>query len=228
MAGVRRCGGAAAVLGVVLIGAPAAVAVHGAQSPAAVERAVIAAARGQRSVHYVSHSSGNGSTVTQEADVARDRGIQRITFTANGRTGHVTVVVVNGVVYVRGDAFALQNDERFTASEAQSDAGAWVLIPQGSRLYRDTATDVTLPSAVADLRLVGHVAAANASAVTGTLVGVGVPATLSYVPGRPPLPVKEVIHVPGGSASVVMSRWNEAVDVTAPKAAKTLVPVATA
>jgi hypothetical protein len=213
---------AAAIGGVVAI---APVAAGAARSPAATQRAVIAAARAKGSAHYVSHQSLGGATVTQVADVAADRGIQRITFTANGRTGHVTVVVVNGAVYVRGDAFTLRSYQGFTASEAQSDAGVWVLIPESSRLYRATAADVTTTTFVDDLQLGGRLAAAGRNALSGTASG-GVPGTLSYAAG---LPVKEVVRpTSGGSASVVMSRWGEPVNITAPKAAKTLAPVVTA
>jgi hypothetical protein len=214
-----------------LLAVPAALS---AGSPATVAASIIAAAQQQRSLHYVSHASGGGSSVTQVSDVAADRGIQRITYTENGQTGHVTVVVVRSAVYIRGDEFALRTYMSLPAEEARSYAGAWVRVPPSNRLYRAAAADVTLPSFVSDLRLTGPFAAAPQTLVGGVhAAGVSgrdfsAPATLYYVPGSRPLPVEEVVRAQGGSSTVVISGWNENVDVTAPRTSRALGPVVTA
>src|SRR5947207_849028 len=75
-----------------------------APSPAALLGSILAAGRAQHSVHYVSKIQLGTVRIAQVADVGATKGIQRITYSKAGTTGHVTVVVSAGRAYVRGDA----------------------------------------------------------------------------------------------------------------------------
>lgn len=201
-----------------------------AAAPDRLQTEAFAAAGSQQSVHYVSRATGQGGTLVQVSDVSRDRGIQRITFSAGGNTGTLTVIDAKGAVYVRGDLFMLGHYEGFTAAQARAYAGKWVRIPPASALYRTTATDVTLSSFLSDLRLRGPlgsvagvvVAGQHTIGLRGKPVNGGQSGTLYTASVGKPLPVKEVVRASGGTASVVLSHWNEQVPVNAPAAVATL------
>src|SRR5438128_5395747 len=76
-------------------------------SPDRLFSSALAAARAQRSVHYVSTAASRTVSVHMVGDAGLDRGIQRITYRKGGKTGHLTVLVVADTAYVRGDAFTL-------------------------------------------------------------------------------------------------------------------------
>jgi hypothetical protein len=121
-------------------------------SPFALLARIIAAARAQHSVHYVSTAQLGTTHVVQVADVAAAKGIQRISYTKSGTTGHVTVIVSAHRAYVRGDAFALVNYMGFNPAASAKYANDWVLIPRSDRDYSNVVGDVTLPSAIDSLK----------------------------------------------------------------------------
>jgi len=127
---------------VVVCAVAAAGAAGAATSPKALRAAILKAASAKHSVHYVV-GSRPGSRIKMVSDVAANRGIQRVTFSKSGRTGHATTVVVKSTAYVRGDAFALHAYMRLPASFAARYAGKWIAIPHTSPLYRPEAIDVT-------------------------------------------------------------------------------------
>src|SRR5437773_10215969 len=88
-----------------------------ASSPLALLARIIATARAQHSVHYVSTAQLGTTRVVQVADVAAATGIQRISYTKSGTTGHVTVIVSAHRAYVRGDAF--RSEERRVGKECR-------------------------------------------------------------------------------------------------------------
>lgn len=160
-------------------------------------------------------------------DVAGDRGIQRITFTKHGRTGHVMVRVAHRTAYIRGDAFTLHGYMGFTSAQASRYAGRWISLPHTSSGYKTVAAGVTFSSLLRLLYPHG-----NPVRVSGTLDGrkvVGVRVkqrnsglryieTLWAKKHGTPLPVEEYQVAPskGYWQRVTMSRWNEPVHVRAP------------
>ncbi len=137
---------------------------------------------------------------------------------------------MRGAVYVRGNAFALQYLQGMTAAEAEADAGVWVRIPSYSQLYVPTKADVTLPSVIGDLGLEPPLAKLRATVVSGRrAIGVSgtsveghAPAKLYAASGRLPLPAEEITRSADGTATIVLSHWNEPVKIAAPKNARTL------
>jgi hypothetical protein len=211
------------LLVVALCAAPAASA---AGSPPAFNAAVHAAAKAQRSVHYVSHSKGPELEVTIVADAGRDEGIQHITVRSAKKSGRATVIVSAGVAYLRGDAFTLSRFLGFTTSSATDYARVWIRIVPTSPSFGAIAEAVTLASAIDDLGPRGTLAFARTApglrAVRGTLVqsGTQIVDTLYARGAGTPLPVKEVVIRPGVVATNVLSGWNRQVHVAVP--AKTI------
>ena len=205
-----------------------------ASSPIALLVRIFAAARAQHSVHYVSTAQLGTTRVVQVSDVATAKGIQRISYTKSGTTGHVTVIVFGHSAYVRGDAFALVNFMGFNPAASAKSANDWVLIPRGDRDYANVAGDVTLPSAIGSLKGPGRPMAAP-SATIGDQRVVGVQ-WRALVGGKrvviklyarasgTPLPVEQRATRGNAVISVTLSGWNEAIGIRAPTAA---VPIAT-
>ena len=203
-------------------------------SPKAVYSAMIAAAGHQRSFRSTSLQTGCGcgvdERISQVTDVAANEGIQRITFTADGSTGHVTVLVIGGTAYVEGDSFALVNYLGYKPDAATAYAGQWIAIPAADPDFDAVADDVTLLTAVEDLavpnplhlaprRVIGGKATLG---VTGTKRATGNAAAITEsLYGRAkglPLPVEEDIVQGAYSAKVTLGHWNEHLDLAAPAA----------
>ncbi len=196
-----------------------------AQSPAAFSAAVHRAAKSQRSVHYVSLSRVGTTTVSMVADVARDHGIQRITFRQGAKTGHATVIVAAQVCYLRAEAFAMQRYLGFSAAAAAGYANRWIRIVPTDHAYATVAAAVTLGSAIDELGPIGTLRLVKGG-VQGTVVrnGARLVDTVFARAGASPLPLKEVATQPGATAENVFGPWNRAVRVTVPAGA---VPIAT-
>ena len=223
MAAVRRLG---SLLIVVAIAGGATALALAAQTPKALRASILAAARAQRSVHYVTNTHGV-ATLRIDGDVAGDRGVQRIAFTKAGRTGHVTVRVVKRIAYVRGDAFSMRNYMLFSASQSSRYAGRWISVPQSWSSYSTLAAAVTLRSFLSELNLKGTSARISGTVGGRRVVGVrttgkehGLRAidTLWARAGAKPLPVQDKLVAPskGYLARATMTRWNERVAVRAP------------
>jgi hypothetical protein len=115
-------------------------------SPKALRHAIFSSARAQRSVHYVSVSTGSGGSVRIVGDAARRRGIQRIVYGDAGRSGRATVLVAARTAYVRGDAFTLHGFLGFTKAQAKRYAREWISVPPTGSAYHSLAAAVTLGS----------------------------------------------------------------------------------
>lgn len=215
--------------------AGAATAALAARSPKAVSNSILAAARAQSSVHYVTHDVVGSAALTFSADVAADHGIQHVSIKVGKNTGHITIVVVSQTAYVTGDAFGLQALQQLTQTQASTYAGQWISIPSADKDFKSTAADVTLGSEVTDLAPHGHLQVASGK-VKGTKVvairavfGTGKKRTVeildAHASGKP-LPIEEVAATPGEEtlSHSVFTHWNEVVSVQAPA---TSVPIAT-
>src|SRR5260370_298663 len=125
-------------------------------SPAGLLASIMAAARAEQSVHYVSSGNYGPAEITFVGDAGVSQGIQRITFREGAQTGHVTLLVSANTAYVRGDAFTLVNYMRFMPGAAAKYAGRWILIPHTAAGYPTDAAGVRLSSTMAELKVAGH------------------------------------------------------------------------
>ena len=162
-------------------------------------------------------------------DAALDRGIQRITYRKDGKSGHVTVRVVANTAYVRGDAFVLANYMGFSGAAATRFAGRWLKIPHTARGYSTVVEAVRLRSTMKELALPRPRVALPESVLNGqrvigirntsTASGHHVTTTLYVRAAGLRLPVAEVTRDGGNRFSVTFSSWNEPVNVSAPTGA---------
>lgn len=198
-------------------------------SPRALVASSIAAARAQRSVHYVSSASLGDLHLSQIGDVGRTRGMQRITYRKGAQTGHVTVLVVAGTAFVRGDAFTLRGYMGFKPASAAKYAGRWIRVPHADRAYASYAADVTLLSTVEELRISPPFmkvpdTTIGRSSVHGVEGKLNRQVATLYMQARGlPLPVAESFSQGAARGGVVLGKWNEPVHVAVPRAA---VPIA--
>ena len=206
-----------------------------AQSPKQLRAAMFAAASARHSVHYVSTTSAPGRTIRIVGDVGPKLGSQRITLKLGGHSGQAAVLVVGGSAYIRGNAFTLQNFFPFTQAQATKYAGQWISIPSTSGAYSAVSADATFSSFLADLlpttdlSLVrAKVAGKSAVGLRGMIRQAGTKLVETvYAPASgTPLPFSEKAVVNGSKGAGVtrISRWNEAVHITAPPNA---VPITT-
>ena len=221
---------------VVLAAAGLAAAALAAQSPKSLRASIFDAARAERSVHYVTQTSGNGN-VTIVADAGRTSGIQRITYAKGGQSGHVTVIVANGTAFVRGDEFTLHGFLGFSQAQAARYANDWILVPRQSHLYAAVATAVTLRSFLTEIYPRTGLARVNRRVNGVALVGVrgftkhqGIPFVEGVYAraGAKPLPVVEVEATPGAAfrSSTAIDRWNEHLHINIPQHAVPIVGTA--
>jgi len=222
------------VLVVAVAAGAAAVALAATQSPRKLRTEIFNTARKQRSVHYEEHAVGPDLTQTMASDVARKRGVQRISFTLGKKKGRFTVRVVNKTAYLRGDTEALHGYFGFTAAQAASYAGRWIAVRRGQPKYNDLAASVTLPSFLHDIypgtplvlvttTISGH----QVTGVRGTnRQGGGVEFVEDVFPDKQlrPFGVRDVEPTKGFVDSFKLGRWNEAVHVALPAHA---VPITT-
>jgi hypothetical protein len=215
-----------------LLAAPFALLAAAAITPAQLVSSSLKAARAQHSVHYVGTASVGNISSTTVGDAASDRGVQYVTYRAGGHTGHVTVRVVANTAYVKGDAFALVSYVGFSAAQATKYAGKWVRIPNTSSAFKSVAEAVRLGSTIDELQLSPPFTKLGTSTMQGQRVigirgretqnGITATATLYLRAAGTPLPVAEVATEGAIHVSVIFSKWNERVTVSAPAGALTL------
>jgi hypothetical protein len=204
-----------------------------AQSPKSLRASIFNAARAERSVHYVTETTGNGS-VTIVADAGRTRGIQQIRYANAGKSGHVTVIVANGTAYLHGDEFTLHGFLGFSEAQAARYANVWIRVPHQSHLYAAVADAVTLPSFLAEVYpktnlalLTRRVNGVKLVGVRGSTTHQGIPFVEAVYtrPGGKPLPVVEVEATPGASfrSNTAIGRWNEKLHIAIPQHAVPIV-----
>ncbi|MGH3266392.1 MAG: hypothetical protein ACRDNS_30865, partial [Trebonia sp.] len=169
-----------------------------AKSAPALLRDALAALRSGGSVHVdITNSSPQGS-VAYSDDATAGGGRQVITI---GGTGHVTILFIAGVGYVKGDARGLA--ALFTLPELQADqfADQWIALRRGDKLglstYDDVTAGITLSSVAAELAPGNAVTLAAPTTIEGQRV-VGVQASL---PADEQLPstARDVIYLTDNS-----------------------------
>jgi hypothetical protein len=173
--------------------------------------AMLAAIHAQHSAHYVTTTVSGVTRVVIAGDVATTRGMQAITFTQSGRTGHVSVRVVDETAYFRGDAFSLQAFMGVPAANAPRYAGQWVRVPKSATQYASIAAGATLPSFAASLGINGTVTKVEGGLTITTNTG---SVKLFLKPNH--LPTRETGKGSGGTLAMTIGRWNEPVRVPAP------------
>jgi hypothetical protein len=199
-------------------------------SAAGLLSAALAAVRSGGSVHVDITSVGTDGSVVFSDDATAGGGRQVITF--NG-TGHATILLIDGVDYVRADAQALQGFFQAPLAQAEQAAGRWISLHPGEKLglstYDDVTAGITLSSVASELQLSGTLSKSPPTTVAGR-PAIGVQAPLPASDGLPK--AKLVLYVTDDSAlrplryelvgggstqnEISFSRWGEKLSLAAP------------
>lgn len=189
---------------------------------------VLAAARAAGSVHIVARAKAGPSTAVYSQDCAANAGRQVVTADHGGLA---TVLDINGVGYVRGNATALTGFLGAPAKLARRAAGQWISFRPGDDGYQHVVSGVTLTEVLAQITLIGVSRTGAVRTVAGHQViglrgqvptGFGIPAgiqgTLYVSATGPPLPVGFQASAGGGAGgeNISFSRWGERIRISAP------------
>ena len=205
-------------------------------TPAQVLASSGAAAKGQPSFHYVAKDSQPGLSVTINGDVTRTEGTQTIVATIDGQVGHVTVSLVEGSAYFRGDEAGLQHFMQLSPALAAEYTNQWISLSKNDPGYAAIAAGLTTASSLVQveigkplsLRGMAKKMGQQVLTIRGTSRGipnggtkpVTIPVRLYVKASGTPLPVLYsatwVVDKHPEVQSVSFSRWMEPVHVTAP------------
>jgi hypothetical protein len=227
----------AALLSAQLVGSASA----GATSRSAIQLLLTArsAAAGESSLHYVATTETTGVAVTISGEVAASEGEQTIVARVPGHVGHVTVALVAGVAYFKGDEPGLADFMRLPQAVAIKFANQWISLARTDAAYASVASGLTTASALS------QIAISKPLSLDGTTKkqGQAVLAVKGFDSGTPPGASKRVTasvmlylathgrHLPVSytasemlddkrqSQSVSFSSWGRPVKVTAPSGA---------
>ena len=139
--------------------------------------AALAALRAGGSVHVDITSIAHGGSVAFSDDATGSGGRQVITIDG---TGHATILLIDGVDYVRADAQALQGFFEVTAAAAEQAAGQWISLRPGEKLgtstYDDVTAGITLSSVATELQVGSPLSKTAPATVAGQpVIGVQAP-----------------------------------------------------
>jgi hypothetical protein len=195
-----------------------------------------AAAKGEASFHYVATDSQSGQSITIAGDVSKAEGTQTIVANMDGQVGHVTVSLVEGSAYFRGDEAGLQNFMQLPAALATEYTNQWISLSKGDPGYAAIAAGLTTASALGQVEIakpltlrgltqklgqrVLIIGGSDRGTPSGSTKPVTVPVRLYVKASGTPLPVLYsatwVVDNHAENQSVSFSRWKEPVHVTAP------------
>jgi hypothetical protein len=212
------------------------------------------------SVHYVSSStqtttSGVKVTLLETGDAGPASGTQSVSFRRGTVSGGITIDVIGGITYVKGDANGLENLVGLSPLQAAATAGKWIDFATTNVDFAQVVAGVRSQDIAEELALSGLLTLGRPRTIHGTAVlaidgtqgstgsgngngngnGAGSrthPRVVLYVRahGRH-LPVEEDTVTPKGQPSgtfhVTYSNWGELVRPQAPLAAVSIGPVTT-
>jgi hypothetical protein len=195
-----------------------------------------AAAKGQPSFHYVATDTQAGLSVTINGDVTRTEGTQTIAATIDGTVGHVTVSLVEGSAYFRGDEAGLQHFMQLSPALAAQYTNQWISLSKNDPGYAAIAAGLTTASALGQVEIgkplslrgvtkkmgqqVLTIGGTERGTPSGATKPVTIPVRLYVKASGTPLPVLYsatwIVDNHPQVQTVSFSRWKEPVHVTAP------------
>jgi aspartate 1-decarboxylase len=223
----RRLSPLLAVL--IVLGATSLPAGASAPNPYAQMRLVIADANRQQSVRVTTTAQMSGMKIVEITDAGHSEGRQTITLTSNGKSNTIIGELIAGRLFVKGDAAILTSYLAFSQTEANEYAGQWFGIPRGNTYYAEIAQGLTLSTGMAEVTMTSGVRSARETSINGrkveVLVGNSVKSSLEasfkesmyFTVSASPLPVEVTQTVQGSLGTITFSRWNEKIDLVAPK-----------
>jgi hypothetical protein len=191
------------------------------------------------SFHEVQTIVSSGYTSVNSEDAVVNGGSEGDQITTPSFTFGFTARLFNGRLYLNADQLSLVNIVGLSSFVGGYNAGRWLVVPQGSKVYGELAFGIDVVSGVAQIELAEPVtvhgpsmfhgqrvialtsrAGLHASASEGYQAGTF---TMYVSTGAHPLPVAEVITDHNGTTpqqvTLVFSRWNRAVPIAKPAGA---------
>ena len=205
------------------------------------------------SVHYTSSStqgstSGSKVTLLESGDAGPASGTQSVYFSRGTLNGSISIAVIGGITYLKGNASGLENLAGLGPLQATANQGKWIDFATTNVAFSQVVAgvrsrDIAQELALSGLLTLGHprtirgtpvLAIEGTQSSSGSSSGIGAKAThpraVLYVRahGRH-VPVEEdtvdAKGRPNGTLHVTYSNWGEHVRPQAPLAAITYGPV---
>jgi len=187
------------------------------------------------SVHYASTATQSGSTLLVSGDAGPASGTQTVRMGG----GTISILVIGGITYVKGNPTGLEKLVGFSASEAGPIAGQWIDFPTDASAFASVVAGVRSADVAKELELEGTLTLGRPRTIDGMAVdAVEGTQSLGHKTVRVVLYVRaQGRHVPVEEDSVdakgratptehvVYSAWGEVVRPEAPQATVTLGPV---
>jgi hypothetical protein len=133
-----------------------------------------------------------------------------------GIDAHVSAIL-DGKVFISGNALGLGQYDNFNAASAKSEANRWIVIPRSSRYFSAFSINLTMQSALQQLYVGTKFAMLSPTTVKGFAVkavresvsrnGTTVNETVYVRAHGAPLPVEVILSVNGIAGSIVYSNW---------------------
>ncbi|HET9058960.1 MAG TPA: hypothetical protein VFN61_03495 [Acidimicrobiales bacterium] len=160
-------------------------------------------------------------------DGVRD-GTMSSTTSGGGINAHVSAVL-DGKVYISGNALGLAQYDNFNTTSAKTEANRWIAVPRSSQYFGAFSINLTMESALQELYVGNKFALLKPTTVKGLAVnavresvsrnGTTVNETVFIRAHGVPLPVEVILSVNGIAGSIVYSGWGKPPSAHAPKSA---------
>jgi hypothetical protein len=236
VAGSALVGGLAALCSA----APVAAASHSAPPDAStLYREVLATTR-TWSVHYVSSSSESLVSLLVSGDAGPASGTQTVATGKGNLNDTITIYVIGGLTYVKGNVGGLEVLAGLNAAEAVAAAGHWIEFSTTNSAFSQVVAGVRSHDVATELQVKGPLSLGQARMVDGIAVD-AIKGTQTFT-GHKSTPVVLYVrahgrHVPveedavdakgksTGTLHITYSHWGETVRPEAPQGAVPLGPV---
>ncbi|HUE06751.1 MAG TPA: hypothetical protein VMP41_04955 [Acidimicrobiales bacterium] len=234
--GVTLVGGV--VLAVLAAAPPVAASTHSAPDASTLYREALGTTK-KWSVHYVSSSTVSQVSLLETGDSGPASGTQNVATGKGALTDMITIDVIGGLTYVKGNAGGFQALVGMDAATAQQVAGRWIEFSTTNATFAQVVAGVRSRDVADELELKGHLTLGHAT----TLGGIAVDAiegtqtnakkterVVLYVRAHGShVPVEEDAvdsnGKPNGTLHVAYSHWGETVRPEAPQGAVPIGPV---
>jgi hypothetical protein len=192
------------------------------------------------SVHYVSSSTVSEVSLLETGDSGPASGTQSVATGKDGVTDTITIEVIGGLTYVKGNAGGFQALVGMDATTAQQFAGRWIQFSTTNATFAQVVAGVRSHDVADELELKGPLTLGRAATVGGVAVDaiVGRQTTNAKKTQRVVLYVRaHGSHVPveedavdakgnpNGTLHVDYSLWGETVRPEAPEGAVPIGPI---
>jgi hypothetical protein len=187
------------------------------------------------SVHYASDSTESEHTISEIGDAGPASGSQTVIM---GK-GSISIIVIGGITYVKGNVGGLETLVGLDASQASQTANQWIEFSTTNALFAQVVAGVRSSDIAQELALKGPLSLARPRTIDGTAVdaiegtqkfGRTTNHVVLYVRARGShVPVEEdSVNTKGqhtAAEHIAYSKWGEIVRPSAPQAAASLGPV---